>query len=365
MKCCGTTAATPTLTGMGIGGFLRDVCSIPQMKEAAPQDELGCALRHFFLPRRYRDPFGNITTVSFDPHDLAPVETIDAVGNTARAEFDYRVLAPRLLTDPNGDRSEVAFDALGHVAGTAVMGKTGEHMGDSLAGFEPDLSAFRLEAFLDDPHGSALGLLHDATTRIVYDVERYFHSEMPVFAATIERETHVSDLPPGERTKTLLSFGYSDGFGRQIQSKLQAEPGPLTEGGPVVEPRWIGSGWTVYNNKGKPVRKYEPFFSASFDFEFNAIHGVSPVLFYDPIERVIGTLHPEHTYDKVVFDPWQQITWDVNDTVVSDPRTDPDVSDFFARLPESDYLPTWYRERIDGLRGPAEKTAAEKAAAHA
>ena len=146
---------------------------------------------------------------------------------------------------------------------------------------------------------------------------------------------------------------------------MQAEPGPLTEGGPVVEPRWIGSGWTIYNNKGKPVRKYEPFFSASFDFEFNAIHGVSPVLFYDPIERVIATLHPEHTYDKVVFDPWQQITWDVNDTVVSDPRTDPDVSEYFAHLPESDYVPTWYRERIDGLRGPAEKTAAEKAAAHA
>jgi RHS repeat-associated protein len=327
--------------------------------------ELEYALRHFFLPHRYRDAFGNITKVGFDAHDLAPVETIDAVGNTTRAECDYRVLAPRLLTDPNGDRSEVAFDAVGRVAGTAVKGKLGEPVGDSLTGFEPDLSTTRLQAFLADPHGQALQQLQQATTRIVYDVEHYFHSEKPVFAATIERETHVSDLRPGERTKVLLDFGYSDGFGRQVQRKLQAEPGPLTEGGPVSEPRWIGSGWTIYNNKGKPVRKYEPFFSASFDFEFNAIHGVSPVLFYDPIERVIATLHPDHTYDKVTVDPWQKITWDVNDTVVSDPRTDPEVSEYFARLPANDYLPTWYRERIDGRRGPAEQTAAEKAAKHA
>ncbi len=328
-------------------------------------DELEYAIKHFFLPHRYRDAFGNITRVRFDSHDLALVETIDAVGNTARAELDYRVLARRLLTDPNGDRAEVAFDALGRVAGTAVMGKADEHLGDSLGGFQPDLSTPRLEAFLADPHGEALGLLEQATTRIVYDVERYFHSQKPVFAATIERETHVSDLRPGERTKVLLNFGYSDGFGRQIQSKLQAEPGPLTQGGPVSEPRWIGSGWTIYNNKGQPVRKYEPFFTASFDFELNAIHGVSPVLFYDPIERVIATLHPDHSYDKVVFDPWQQSVWDVNDTVVSDPRTDPEVSEYFARLPADDYLPTWYHERIDGQKGPAEKTAAEKAAKHA
>ena len=46
---------------------------------------------------------------------------------------------------------------------------------------------------------------------------------------------------------------------------MQAEPGP------VVNPRWVGSGWTIYNNKGKPVRQYEPFFSQlpqGHQFEF-------------------------------------------------------------------------------------------------
>lgn len=57
--------------------------------------------------------------------------------------------------------------------------------------------------------------------------------------------------------------------------------------------------------------------------------------------------------------------WDVNDTVTLDPASDPDVSDYFAHLPESDYQPTWFQQQINGGLGPAEKTAAEKAARHA
>ena len=113
-----------------------------------------------------------------------------------------------------------------------------------------------------------------------------------------------------------------------------------------VSPRWVGSGWTVFNNKGKPVRQYEPFFTDTHRFEFDVRIGVSPVLFYDPVERVVATLHPNHTWEKVVFDPWRQETWDVNDTVlVADPTTDPDVGDFFRRLPDADYLPTWHAQR--------------------
>src|SRR6185437_8623561 len=102
-------------------------------------------------------------------------------------------------------------------------------------------------------------------------------------------------------------------FGRQIQIKAQAEP----DGD--ANPRWVGSGWTIFNNKGKPVRQFEPFFSATHDFEFGVMVGVSPVLFYDPAERVIATLHPNHSFEKVVFDAWQQTTYDVNDTCAPRP----------------------------------------------
>src|SRR5262249_38097379 len=143
---------------------------------------------------------------------------------------------------------------------------------------------------------------------------------------------------------------YSDGLGHEIQKKVQAEPGPLNlddPRAPVVNPRWVDSGWTILNNKGKPVRQYEPFFSATHEFEFANKVGVTPTIFYDPVERVVATLRPNHSWEKIVFDPWLQRTWDVNDTVLFDPRSDPDVGDLFSLLPDSDYLPTWYQTRTD------------------
>jgi RHS repeat-associated protein len=248
------------------------------------------------------------------------------------------------------------------LAGTAVMGKAlGPVEGDCFDQFVADLTPSQMKAFFDadDPYALASEHLGTATTRILYDLER-----VPMCAASIARETHVSDLAPGGRSKVQLHFVYSDGYGREAQSKIQAEPGPLNAdhpGSPVVDPRWVGSGAKIYNNKGKPVREYEPFFSATPHFGIEK-WGVSNTLFYDPVLRVVATLHPNNTYEKVVFDPWQQITFDVNDTVTFDPKTDQDVGEYFIRLPDSDYLPTWYQQRIDGARGPHERAAAIKAA---
>ncbi|TDG02547.1 toxin [Paraburkholderia guartelaensis] len=344
--------------------YAADRADLPDEADCA-RHELGEALRHFFAVRRHRDPFGNVTHVNFDRHDLAPVETVDPVGNINRADLCYRVLLPRLITDPNGNRSEVAFDALGLVAGIAVMGKSGEKVGDSLEGFEPDPTTTQLGEFFADPHGCALRLIGNATTRTLYDVRRYFAAQRAVFSAMVARETHVSNLHPGDLTRTQIALHFSDGFGREVQVKKQAAPGPVGSGGPTVAPRWISNGWTIYNNKGKPVRQYEPFFTASHDFEFAAIRGVSKILFYDPAERVVAILNPEKTWSKVVFDPWRQTSSDANDTVLASPQSDPDVGAHFRRLPRNDYLPTWYEQRIDGRMGPALAVAAQKAARHA
>jgi YD repeat-containing protein len=166
--------------------------------------------------------------------------------------------------------------------------------------------------------------------------------------------------------KVQVSLSYSDGFGREIQKKIAAEPGPLAAGGPVVNPRWIGSGWTIFNNKGKPVKRFEPFFDDTHGFRFDQRVGVSSTLFYDPVERVVATLHPNHTWEKVVFNPWRQANWDVNDTVlIEDPKQDEDVGGFFERLEPSDYLPTWHEQRQGGELGAPEREAAEKTAVHA
>jgi RHS repeat-associated protein len=389
-----------------------------------PRREVDFALQHFFLPCRYRDPFhtdavSTETVITYDAYDLLVVATRDAVGNVVTTDtqdddrqtairMDYRVLQPYWVTDPNGNRTRVSFDALGMVVGTAVMGKPGEKRGDSLDGFESDLTRGQINEFYeaDDPHNPAakLDLLKNASTRILYDLDRFGHTKdanpkdptrwEPAYAATLARETHVSDTPEGG-PKVQISFSYSDGFGQEIQKKIQAGPERLVKGKSDVSPRWVGSGWTIFNNKGKPVRQYEPFFSQlpakRHQFEFGVQVGVSPILFYDPLERVVATLHPDHSYEKVVFDAWRQQTYDRNDTLnptsrydplapdalpdpAFDPASDPDVGDFFARLPRQEYLPTWYDLRLDPAKALSQwpdatmrnnqKQAAERAAHH-
>ena len=359
---------------------------------APPATELSAAAAHFFVPRRFVDPFEQSTTVRYDTYDLLPVESRDPLGNTVQSVNDYRVLQPAGVTDPNGNRSAVAHDTLGLVTGMAVMGKDNEPVGDSIVGFAADLDLSTIRSFVADPRGLAPNLLQSATTRTVYDIDRFARCGQPPFAASILRETHASDpLPPGG-AKFQVSILYSDGFGRELQTKIQAESGNAAERQPDVvlpngdrapgalvlvggEPqpipvarRWIGTGRTVYNNKGKPVRQYEPFFSSTHLYEPEpemVMTGVTPILAYDPVGRVVATLHPDHSFDKVVFDPWRQDTWDANDTsLIAEPSGDADVGELFARLPITDYLPTWHEEHASSSV-VAEQQAAAKTAAHA
>lgn len=351
--------------------------------DATSAAELSEAQRHFFLPRRLQNPFGHNSFVRYDVYDLLLQETRDALGNRVTAGtrdtsgslvqsgLDYRVLQPKRVMDPNRNRTELAFDALGMLVGTAVMGKPEEQVGDSLQGFEPDLSSTVIAAHIAYPLADPHSILLKATTRLVYDLFAYHRSKataspQPVVVYTLARETHDADLTGGAKTNVQHSFSYSDGFERELQKKRQAEPGPLFPGGPEQNPRWVGSGWTVFNNKGKPVRKFEPFFCDTHRFQFDVRVGVSPVLFCDPIERVVATLQPDHSWEKVVFDPWRQEKWDANDTcVVTDPKIDRDVGSYFQRLPDSMYLPTWSAQRQSGALGGAAQAAARKAAVHA
>ena len=337
-----------------------------------PSGRAGFDPTQFYATERFQDPFGGVITTRLDEYALLTEAVLDALPeprtNIVTARNDYRVLQPFEMTDPNGNRTQAAFDALGMVVGTAVMGSADARaaIGDSLEGFAPDLADTVRDRHIDDPLGldPASGvdphaLLGHASTRILYDADRFGRTGAPNLVYLLSRETHVSD-EGGMPTRLQHAFVYSDGFGREIQKKAQAEPAP--DGGV----RWVGSGWTIYNNKGKPVRQYEPFFSGTHQFEFDARVGVSPVLFYDPLERVVATLHPNGTWEKTVFDAWRLEAWDVVDTVlIADPKTDPDVGGFFHRLPDAAYLPTWHARRQGGALGPHEQAAAQQAGVHA
>jgi RHS repeat-associated protein len=349
--------------------------------------ELAFGRAHFFLPCRFRNPFGATTIVSYDRYDLLVAQTRDPLGNlitvgerdddevlTAGGN-DYRVLQPRLVSDPNRNRSAVAFDAMGRVCGTAMMGKPGQGLGDSLDGFEPDPEPAVVAGYFAAPFDGAHRLLGEATTRIIYDLDGYLRTRRDpapraAGVAVLARETHVSELAPGASSRIQRVFSYSDGSGREVQRKGQAAAGPVADGGPGIEHRWIGSGWTIFNNKGKPVATFEPFFSATQQFEFARTQGVADVLFYDPPGRVIATLHPDGSFAKTVFDPWHQDTWDAGDTVLLDPREDADVAGYAGR-----YLAglaerpggwaSWYQQRIGGALGRAQRRAAAQSSLYA
>ena len=138
---------------------------------------------------------------------------------------------------------------------------------------------------------------------------------------TIQREYHVndSDIPLAQRDRAIESREYSDGFGRLLQTRTQAEElvfGSLPFGGDVGLPadqsvivgdaigqtlasedlpRVVVSGWQTYDNKGRVVEKYEPFYATGWEFvaPVEAEMGQRATMFYDPRGQVIRTVNPD------------------------------------------------------------------------
>lgn len=333
---------------------------------ATPGQELAEARSSLFLPKAFIDIFNNTSYVGYDKYVLFPITSRDAVGNTFTSVMDYRTLQPAKLTDPNGNRSTATYNALGMVAGTAVSGKLSDNIGDTLDGFEADLSQDKLDGFLANPTpAAAASLLGNATSRVLYDTWRMKSAGAPIYSAFISRETQVNFSPPQGGALFQVRVTYSDGFGRVIQTKTRTKPGPLSEDGPVVDDRWIGSGWTIFNNKGKPVKQFEPFFDTSAAYQSEMMLGVSPTLLYDPLDRVTAVLRPDHAVEKTVYSPWIEKAFDANDNVrLSDPRQDPDVGHLFTSIPDHEFLPSWYDARKAGGMGIAEQDAAAKTLPH-
>jgi hypothetical protein len=83
--------------------------------------------------------------------------------------------------------------------------------------------------------------------------------------------------------------------------------------------------------------------------------------------RLAATFLPNGTYTKVVSVSWVSESWDANDAVFSDPRTDATVSGLLAPFLASqatDFV-MWYQRRIAASLGAEEAVATERAAAHA
>lgn len=313
----------PNLTGQywmrsGTAGFAQD------------------AHEHFFLPERYTDPFDNVTQLAYDKRDLFILSSKDAMGNVTgihkvsdKPRFDYRVLAPIEMVDANGNHSEVAFDIRGLVVAAAAKGKkvpSGQWEGDNLDGFGVTLanpSPQEVVAFCTTPQfddaklQKARDWLGNASSRFVYHFgetldasgKLQWGQHMPG-ACGIAREVHASQ-PGGAASPLQIALECSDGSGNALMKKVQAEPDPVTG-----KERWIVNGLTILNNKGKPVRQYEPAFSDRFGCEMPQANGVSTTTYYDAADRPVRVEMPDGAFSRVEFSPWFSRSFDANDTVL-------------------------------------------------
>jgi RHS repeat-associated protein len=233
----------------------------------------------FYLPTTYLDPFGAATQLAYDAHLLGTASVTDALGNVIASTIDYRVMKPSRVTDPNGAAAQVAFDALGRVTSVWQTGPAGE--GDPVSGTPTGMSDYTF-------YNAATG--------------------QPSCAHTRARETYALAT-----TKWQESWAYTDGAGMVVLTKIQTEPGADNS------PRWIGSGRTVFDNKGNVLKQYEPYFAATSAYDDEsaiAAQGVTPLFHYDALNRLVLTEFPDGSTARIEFTPWQSVHYDRNDTVL-------------------------------------------------
>lgn len=267
------------------------------------------------LVSQTRDVFEAWQEIKYDPYKIMPVESTQyltpyGIGTSSLrtfADYDYRVMQPYQVTDTNENISVFDFSPLGLLRATALVGKGTEGDYKSNSG-----------SFYDR---------YEPSVRMEYDFFAFKNSGDPVWVKTISREQHYAADPSS--TDTLNKVEYSDGFGRLLQTRVQAEDvifGPATGAGtyfgssglpakqtdpnapavgteraPTDPLNVVVSGWNIYNNKGKVVEQYEPFFDKGFDFLLPDLLGVKIKMFYDPLGRVVKTVNPDKSQQWVIY----------------------------------------------------------------
>jgi RHS repeat-associated protein len=287
----------------------------------ATGEAIADARARFFQPIGHIDARGARSAIRYlAGYALLIDEIEDAAGNAMRVlEFDLRSLAPRVVRDANFNRSEVIFDELGWVKASARLGKGGD--GDSLAGITPwttpaetaAITALLAATSSAEVTTRAQALAQGSGIRYLCDADRFRASggALAPVIATIVREQHAAASPV---SPVQISLEYTSGTGGVALAKVQAEP---ATGETAL--RWLATGRRVVNNKGNPVKEYEPYFAASHGFESPrdaAAIGVTVVRTYDAIDRLIRVDHPDGTFTRRDHTGWSVIDWDRNDTAL-------------------------------------------------
>lgn len=291
------------------------------------QDQTG-----YFLMKQVETVYGGITEIVYDNYDLAIVSTTDAVQNQFSATYDYRYITPFSFIDENDNTIEFLYNPFGMLQVASKYGaETSSSDGSVVNRGDAPLAQYNeqpvpdLDSLVANPHD----YLQGATSYFMYDYLAWTDRQEPLFAAGIVREIHESELTGNNKSPVQIAIHFTDSMGRSLQMKKIAEGGKAltidAEGQCVEresEVRWISSGRTIYNNKSKPIKEYEPYYAVSPHYQKESAItqcGVTPILWYDPLERVFQADSPKGYLSKMEFGAWQMKTFDKNDTILDSP----------------------------------------------
>jgi len=310
------------------------------------------------------DSLGNQTNLQYDQYDLFPIAVTDPAGLTTKAEYDYRLLQPFRITDPNQNRSEVVFSPLGLTERIYVRGKEDEKMGDRLrqpsTRFQFDFFAFQNSRQQDPDHPQPVFVHTIQRTDHAWDLINMENERRSVLGqsemSSVEIENFFENEFEQHPERFVQTREYSDGLGRLIQSRAQAEDVlygdaffgngtlPLDQDDPVGtratvigkqashDPNVRVNGWQTINNKGKPVEQFEPSYHTGWDYldrseAVDQMLGQKITMYYDPRGQVIRTVNPDSSEQRVIYGipkdlddpndfeptPWEAYTYDTND----------------------------------------------------
>ncbi len=273
--------------------------------------------------------------MEYDHYMCQLIALEDAQGLCTKAAYDYRHLQPISIQDPNNNIQEARYDSLGRLIATSFYSVTEE--GERSEGFDrlpvnycPPITS--LDEALADPE-RAIGRF---AAVYYYDALRWMQKRGtsvldPARSAALISDNYPDDAP---KAQVRISLAWSDGFERILQTKQKAPPGKAyqrdeegnlkIEGTKLLEvdtreaARWVVSGRVEYNNKGLPVRTYQPYFVDSSSYVNDAAlrkFGYYDTHYYDPLGREVRTVTASKYLRRQTYCTWYEIKEDENDTL--------------------------------------------------
>lgn len=315
------------------------------------------------VPTKTTDALGNETTAQYDYRFLQPKQIVDLNGNTHEVSLDAlgRVVTESFYGTEEGQAvgfsPVTTFSPAGLTVAQAIenAGKApqqvaiiqlvdafswmGQIMQTALNEVTDDVlqlwAALQARGFVTAEgwvlaagrawaaEGAALPDVPDAVRGLMQDVTRN-----PVQSVSLVADRYPSDTAQQIR----VGVAYFDGLGRSLQAVQKVPAGAAwqrdahgeivigQDGKPVsvdTATRWAVSGKVEFDNKGQPVRSYQPYFIDDWRYVADAAMrgcGYADTHYYDATGREVQVVTAKGYLRRTGYYPWFTVAEDENDT---------------------------------------------------